>query len=116
MHKILVLNNDLDTMTLLKQLLERNTYTVEFTGNKDEILKIARDFQPDLILVDILQQDAIIKLRNNSAFSHIPLILMTGYSLREKRIELLVDEVIEKPFKLDWLESMIEHQLKKPVN
>ncbi len=37
MEKILVINNDKDTMVLLKTWLERKKYEVRFTENRDEV-------------------------------------------------------------------------------
>jgi DNA-binding response OmpR family regulator len=116
MYKILVVNNDLDTMGLLKTLLERNTtYKVEFTSNKDLVCEIVASFNPDLLLVDVLQKEVVGILRLNPAYAALPVILMTGCSLRDSSIEYDADDVIEKPFAWDLLENKIHGQLQKLV-
>jgi two-component system sensor histidine kinase/response regulator len=115
MHKILVINNDIDTMSLLKGLLERDStmYKVEYTGNKKEALNIINEFDPEIILIDILQKDVLYRLKKDPVLSTIPVILMTGYLLRDQAIELQVDDVIEKPFTSNALEYKILAQLQK---
>ncbi len=113
MEKILVVNNDMDTMTLLKSLLERKLYAVKFTGNQDEAMDLAADFRPDLIIIDILQREVIELLRKTETFNHIPIILMTGYNSTEKSIESAVEDVIKKPFDFELLEHKIRQQLGK---
>ena len=46
MKKILVVNNDFDTMSLLKSWLEKKTYKVKYTGNQKEVPKIIKEFRP----------------------------------------------------------------------
>jgi DNA-binding response OmpR family regulator len=114
MKKILILNNDLDTMSLIKMLLETSyhSYQVEFTGNKDIILETIANFQPDLLLVDVLQKESLQVIRTIPEFAEIPVILMSGYSLRNAAEEVDVDDVIEKPFDVKVLEEKIEAQLR----
>ncbi|MEJ7588040.1 MAG: response regulator [Ferruginibacter sp.] len=111
MEKILVVNNDKDTMSLLKELLERKSYNVKYTSNKEECITIAERFKPDIVLVDILQKNCVRDLKINQSTSVIPLILMTGYSWNEKNNEVEVDDIIEKPFFLDQLETIIKRTI-----
>ena len=43
MEKILVVNNDIDTMTLIKDLLEKKAYKVKYTSSREESLHIAKN-------------------------------------------------------------------------
>jgi DNA-binding response OmpR family regulator len=55
MQKILVINNDEDTMSLLKIWLEGKSYKVKYTSSSDNISQLINDFKPELVLVDVLQ-------------------------------------------------------------
>ena len=113
MEKILVINNDLDTMTLLKDLLEKKSYQVKYTSSGEDSIQIAKKFEPDLVLVDVLQKNCIGKLKTNPSTAYIPVILMTGYSWNEKTNEVDADEIIEKPFFLDQLQQKIQLTITK---
>src|SRR5215212_6219134 len=114
MEKILVVNNDFDTMELLKSWLERKKYKVKFTGNEDEVLHIVKDFAPDLILIDILKEMVATKLKSSEETKNIPVIMMTGYTHTQQNIpKEHVDDIIEKPFDPKVLDKKIRACLKK---
>lgn len=118
MDKVLVVNNDMDMMSLLKRILEKRAFTVIYTGNHDEAIDIALSEPPGIILIDILQKEVLHELKMNDRTRHIPAILMTGYSLRDRQVETLADDVIEKPFISDVLfakisKNMIGHKFEE---
>ena len=115
MRKILVVNNDFDTMELLKSWLERKKFNVKFTGNEDEVPAIIDSFEPDLLIVDVLKEMVAKKLKSSGKHSkEIPVLLMTGYTNSGRTIDKEdVDDVIEKPFNTKLLENKIEKLLKK---
>lgn len=112
MEKILVVNNDFDTMTLLKNLLEKRSYKVKFTSKGEDVVPIAKKFAPDVVLIDVLQKAFIADLKTHPATSYIPVIMMTGYTWNnDVHKDLPVDDVIEKPFMLDQLQKKIQRTL-----
>jgi len=113
MKKILVVNNDFDTMTLLQKWLENKTYKVKYTGNQEEVPAIMKEFSPGLVIVDVLQKNVVEQLKTNEETCSIPVLLMTGYTLRAKNNNLPVDDTIEKPFELPLLEKKIEKLILK---
>ena len=113
MEKILVVNNDFDTMDLLKSWLERKKYKVKFTGNEDEVPHIVNDFKPDLLLIDILKEHVAKDIKSSEKTKDIPVILMTGYTItRENHSNGHADALIEKPFDPKVLDRMIDKLLK----
>ena len=111
MEKILVVNNDIDTMTLIKKWLEKKSYEVKYTGSHNEVPELVKTFKPDLLLVDVLQKDVIKEIENTQKESSVPVIMMTGYTLRQSVPDVKVDDIIEKPFDLQLLEKKIEKLL-----
>ena len=108
MKKILVVNNDYDTMGLLKSWLEKRAYSVEFTANPHKVAAIVRKFCPELIIVDVMQKNVAIQLKGEYRPRNIPILLMTGYTLRGANNEIPANDTIEKPFNLSLLERKIE--------
>ena len=52
--RVLVIDDNFETGHLIKIVLENEGYTVEVASNGDTGLKKAKDFQPDLVTLDIL--------------------------------------------------------------
>jgi DNA-binding response OmpR family regulator len=113
MGKILVVNNDIDTMELLKSWFERKNFDVKYTSDADEVPDLVKQFYPDVVLVDVLQSKAAEQLKSDRLTKQIPVILMTGYTTsKQVTKETTIDDVIEKPFDLKLLEKKIERFLK----
>src|SRR5687767_6559480 len=108
MKNILLINNDVDTMSLLKCWLERKSYKVKYTDSKEEVPEIIKEFVPHLVIVDVLQKDVLRNLKTYKETTSVPLLLMTGYTRRLEDDQLPVDDTIEKPFNLPLLENKIE--------
>lgn len=109
MDRVLIVNNDFDTMTLLQTWLEHNNYIVTFTGSADEVPKLVRKFKPDVLIVDVLQGAVVQKLKLNEKTQRVPILLMTGYTVsRTTPLINLADDVIEKPFNLSLLKRKLE--------
>jgi DNA-binding response OmpR family regulator len=113
MKKILVINNDFDTMILLKNWLEKKTYKVKYTGKQEEVMGVMKEFNPELVIIDILQKHIAEDIKNNEETRSVPILLMTGYTLRQKISHVPSDDVIEKPFNLPLLEKKIEKLIHK---
>jgi DNA-binding response OmpR family regulator len=107
MKKILIINNDFDTMLLLEKWLEKKGYDVKFSGNNREVMSIIHDFKPGLIIIDILQNQIIDEIKADKQAKYLPILMMTGYTLRRKGRQFAVDDSIEKPFDLGLLEKKI---------
>lgn len=111
MKKILVINNDFDTMSLLKNWLEKKGYKVKFTGNRKAAINLIKDFTPSLIIIDIMQRPTFYDIKSYKEFEDIPILLMTGYTSKPVDKDLPVDDSIIKPFDLPLFEQKIERLL-----
>ena len=108
MEKILVINNDIDTMNLLKNWLEKKAYSVEYTSNSDEANVLVKHLHPSLIIVDVMQKDVVFDIKNDHQTNRIPILLMTGYTSKNRKKDVPYDDIIEKPFNLSVLQQKIE--------
>ena len=113
MKRIPVVNNDFETMTLLKSWLEKKTYKVKYTGNRQDVPKMIKEFRPGLVIVDVLQREVLEQLKIRKETRSVPVLLMTGYSSRQINTPLPVDDTIEKPFNLPLLEKKIERLMQR---
>jgi DNA-binding response OmpR family regulator len=115
MNKILVVNNDLDSMDLLKCWLETREFEVAITTNREDVPRIVLEFKPRIVMADIIQQQVIADLKENINSRNIPVLLMSGYTKRQDSLHLNADDVIEKPFNLPLLELKLNKLLKQAV-
>lgn len=113
--KILIVDDQHGVRALLKLALKK--YDLKEAVNGQEAIKIAENWQPDLILVDLKMPDmsgldtisAIYKLNLNPR-----IVLMTAYNNMEMiQDSVRISGVISKPFDLLELVSLIDNILKE---
>jgi two-component system, cell cycle response regulator DivK len=122
--RILVVEDNPLSLALLKQLLKAHGYEILETPEGLQALDLARDEQPDLILMDIRLPDisgldVTRLLKQNDRTKTIPIIAVTALATSEyekKGLESGCDAYIAKPITLDNLLRTIESFLKiRPV-
>ncbi len=115
---VLVVDNDRDHLSLMREILRTNGFGVRTTSRGARALRVAREVQPALILLDLKLQDldgyAVLKrLKDDRATQDIPVIVMTASAAsdetkREKILALGAVRFITKPFSVDELIEEIE--------
>ena len=116
--KILVIDDDENTLWLVSTLLQHNEFDVVKSASATEGLDIARDQQPDLILLDVMMPDmdgweVCRRLRETSA---VPVIFITAKSSVKdvvKGLEIGGDDYVVKPFDNHELLARIRTQLRR---
>jgi CheY-like chemotaxis protein len=82
--KILVVDDDRITVTLLEQLLQRHGYSrVMGVTDSREVLETCAAFDPDLILLDLIMPEmdgfALLEaLRSDASESFLPIVVLTA--------------------------------------
>jgi len=118
MHKILVVEDDIDINSMLCDLLQQNGYepTAAYSGT-EAVLNFKLGTY-DLVLLDLMlpgkSGDAV--LSDIRAVSDVPLIAVTAVTDKESTVSLLksgADDYIPKPFDNDELLARIEVQLRR---
>jgi CheY-like chemotaxis protein len=87
-EKILIIDDDVDTLRLVGLMLQRQGYEISAAANGTQGLAKALEERPDLILLDVMMpdMDGYEVARNIRAQSEKPvLIAMTGYGQPEDR-------------------------------
>jgi len=118
--RILVVEDHPLSLVLLKQLLKAHGYEILGTPEGLQALDLARDEQPDLILMDIRLRDisgldVIRLLKQDDQTKTIPIIAVTALASPEhekKGLESGCDAYIPKPITLDNFLRTIESFLK----
>ncbi len=112
--KVLVVDDDLVTLQLLKEVLEENKFKV-FTASKvDEAKESLQDFSPDIVLTDINIEDSAdgfnLLEHIQRKYPKLVTILMTGFGSMSGAIEAIQKgafDYISKPFNLDEMMLLI---------
>jgi DNA-binding response OmpR family regulator len=119
--KILVVEDDLELLELLRLSLKHAGLAVATATNGIEALKKARSVTPDLIVLDLVLPEldgfAVCEtLRKHCATSAIPIILLTGLTSEFARyagLEAGANECVTKPVSPKALVSRIRHCLRQ---
>jgi two-component system, OmpR family, response regulator len=107
LSKILYAEDDPDIQEIGALALETlGGFTVKACDNGAEVLPAAIEFQPDMVILDIMMPgmdgvEALRVLRENDSFKDTPVIFMTAKVMKEeqqKYIEMGVLDIIAKPF------------------
>jgi DNA-binding response OmpR family regulator len=103
---ILVVDDDPLMQKIIEASLIKDDYNLIFAPNGEEGIKMAREYMPDLILLDIVMPgldgfEVCSRLRNDPMLIYIPIIIITALDDRDSKIQGLeagADDYICKPF------------------
>ncbi len=116
-QSVLLIDDDVESRTLLRDVLSRRHYRVHTAGNGREALELARLVKPSLMLLDLSMptmdgQQFVRAARGDEGLRNIPIILVSGDAdLRATARELRVAAYVPKPIQLDSLMTAIESAL-----
>jgi DNA-binding response OmpR family regulator len=116
---ILVIDDKIDTLILLREILDHQGYAVVTAIDAQEAKDRIETSPPDVILCDVVMPgvsgfELCRELKNNPETSLIPIILITGLSDRDNRvrgIEAGADAFISKPLSPNELFAEIRRLL-----
>jgi two-component system alkaline phosphatase synthesis response regulator PhoP len=122
-EKILIIDDELNIVELLRYNLEANGYKVSFSLNGRDGLNSAVEKKPDLILLDIMLPemdgfDVCKEIKKRKETESIPIIMLTAKSEEFDKIlglELGADDYITKPFSVRELLARIKAVLRRNV-
>ena len=105
-NRILIVDDEPDVTELLKYKLEQDGHLCQVVNNPLSFISVAREFNPNLILLDIMMPELnglqLCKMvRSDPKMNAIPIIFLTARGEVEDRIKGLEsggDDYISKPF------------------
>ena len=122
--KILIVDDEIDTLLPLKRSLEVEDYMVVGASNGHEALMKARTDIPDLILLDLMMPEmdgyeVCAQLKKNALTKNIPVIILTAKDAvrdKVKGLDIGADDYVTKPFNLNELKARIKSVLRRTSN
>jgi two-component system, OmpR family, phosphate regulon response regulator PhoB len=113
---LLVADDDEDILTLVQLRLSRSGYEVVVARDGEEALRLAREKQPDLVVLDWMMPKAsglevLRAIRAGAETAEIPVILLTARASDANIAEGLAagaDDYIAKPFSPQELATRIQ--------
>ena len=117
--KVLIADDEPNIVTSLQFLMERNGYSVRVARSGDEALALVAEFQPDLVLLDVMMPakngyEVCQKIKENEAWSNIKVVMLTAKGRDtevSKGMALGADAYTSKPFSTKELVSKVRELL-----
>ena len=114
MGSVLVLDDELDILNLVRIILSQKGYNVHVTSRIDEFYKLLDD-NVGLILLDVVMPEKTgieicEEIKNDPDKSNIPVIIFSASGSTEKRDEALkagADAFLLKPFSITQLTEIV---------
>ena len=120
MQRILVVDDDVDILTVVQITLEANGFKVRSISKWQKIFETIEPFNPDLILLDVSlgNQDGrnlCKQIKSNPLTKGISIILFSANNkVTEQLHECMADGFIGKPFDINDLIQGINNELLEP--
>ena len=121
-NKILIIDNEKEFTSLMKSFLEEScNYEVRIVPDGYNGIRIAAEFKPDLILLDVLMPamngfHILEKLKQGEETASIPVVMLTAVEDEEsvkKAKDLNCEDYLVKPIKLEELKYKINKVLEE---
>ena len=123
MAKILIIDDDRQTTTLLEMLLSARGYETYSVNDSSTAIQVAKETNPDLILLDLMMPDpdgfkVCRMLRADATFTFTPIIIITALDDTDSRIVAYgagADDYIIKPYDIDELAETVKSFLREGI-
>ncbi len=122
-EKILIIDDNLDTVELLRKRFRAQGYVTDEAYDGIQGLEKIHHFEPDLIILDVMMPkmdgyEVCEALSNDETAKHIPIIMLTAKSNvpdKVKGLDIGADDYITKPFDYKELEARVRSLLAKKL-
>jgi two-component system alkaline phosphatase synthesis response regulator PhoP len=116
--RVLVVDDDVNTVELVTLYLKRDGYRVLIAYNGVDALRVAREGHPDLIVLDLMLPgiDGLEVCRTLRAESDVPIIMLTAKTTDQDKLtglELGADDYVTKPFSPRELAARVRAVLRR---
>ena len=114
--KILIVDDDLDTLRLVGLMLQRQGYQISAATNGQQGLEKAFEEDPDLILLDVMMPDmdgyeVTRRLRQNPSTTETPILMFTAKSQLDDKVvgfEVGANDYLTKPTHPSELQARVK--------
>jgi signal transduction histidine kinase/DNA-binding response OmpR family regulator len=118
--RVLVIDDDESVHGVLTNMLTREGYSTRIARNGKEGLRIAQEYHPDIVILDILMPgvdgwSVLAQLKATPGMEDVPIILLTMLQNKEMGFALGAAEYITKPIDASKLLPVLDrHRSTKP--
>ena len=120
-EKILIVDDDLETLRLIGIMLEQDGYQITAASNGKQALTLAKSSQPDLVLLDLMMPDMdgfdiARELRTDPQTERLPIIMLTAKSQLKDKLDGFdagADDYLTKPIQHPELVAHVKAVLKR---
>jgi two-component system alkaline phosphatase synthesis response regulator PhoP len=121
--KILIADDEPNIVTSLEFLMRGCDYEVRVARDGEEALRVAQDFRPDVLLLDVMMPlcdgfEVCRRLRGNPATRGVRILMLTEHGREaemERGLALGADAYITKPFSNKELVAKVRGLLPQPA-
>jgi len=104
--RVLLVEDEQDVAELIRYNLTKEGYDVVLSGNGNEVLRLAREHRPDVLLLDIMVPqlngwEVCRRLKKDPELAAIPVIMVSGRVEEGDKVlgfEVGADDYVTKPF------------------
>src|SRR5512143_2298055 len=122
-EKILIVDDDLETLRLVGLMLQRQGYEISAASNGEQGLDKAWEEKPDLILLDIMMPgmdgyEVTRKLRGNPSTLSTPILMFTAKTQLDDKVvgfDVGADDYLTKPTHPSELQAHVKALLARSV-
>ncbi|MEO5647846.1 MAG: response regulator transcription factor [Chitinophagaceae bacterium] len=117
--KVLVIDDDADITAMMRLVLRSEGFEVEATTRTEDIFEKARNYKPNVILLDVFLtgydgRDICKQFKFHPETKNIPIIMISGHeTVSDTIVDYGANDFLLKPFKLEALLNMIKTHLVK---
>ena len=116
--RVLVVDDDPQTLRFVRDALTRAGYSVLVTGEHEELVHIIRTENPSLVLLDLMLPgaDGVALLENVAELADLPVVFISGYGRDEnvaRALEAGAADYIVKPFSPTELATRVGAALRR---
>ena len=103
MAKVMIVDDDQTTTSLLKTLLELDDFEVMAVSRGGDVISRAEQFQPDIFLMDYHLTDTqgvvvLREIRRHVSLHMIPVVIASGMDVEDEVMEAGANTFLVKPF------------------
>lgn len=119
MNRVIVVEDNHIQLTIFATMLKEAGLEVIKLQSADSIVKIAKNFKPNCILLDIVMPnksgiEAFVELKNDEETKNIPLVFVTAEDTENnkeiKKLNLENDDILSKPVKKEKLIKRVKNK------
>lgn len=120
-HRVLIVEDDPSQALFAESVLNGAGLQARVVAVANEFLGALAEFQPDLVLMDLHMPgmdgaELTGQLRQQPAFSHIPVVFLTGDADPERQFEMLevgADDFLTKPVRPRHLIAAVQNRIRR---